>query len=149
MVCSTIGDLAQPPSPGITYVIDEDGSQRFHPDIFHVPRAPIDELTQTNGVSSTYQPESTTRWVSRATQTETGGTKEQAIQTQTDVPAQYGTTAYWLEKRMGRPNAPQGDDHVELYRQVAIHHHGLDCLGLDSSGLRGFSDSDCNKYKAA
>ena len=46
MVCSTIGDLARLPSPGITYVVDEDGSQRFHPDIFHAPQAPIDEPTQ-------------------------------------------------------------------------------------------------------
>jgi Chromo (CHRromatin Organisation MOdifier) domain len=61
MVCSTIGDLAQLPSPGITYVINEDGSQRFHPDIFHAPRAPVDELTQTDGSTSTYQPESATR----------------------------------------------------------------------------------------
>ena len=115
MVCSTIGDLARPPSPGSTYVVDEDGSQRFHPDIFHTPQAPIDELTQTDGSPSTYQPESATRWVSRATQMEAGGMVEQAIQTWTNAPAQYGTTAYWLEKRMGCPNAPQGDAHPELY----------------------------------
>jgi hypothetical protein len=65
--------------PGITYVIDENGSQRFHPDIFHVPQAPIDELTQTDGSASTYQSETATHWVSHATQTETSGTKEQAI----------------------------------------------------------------------
>ena len=45
MVCSTIRDLAQLPLPGITYVINKDGSQRFHPDIFHTPWAPIDKLT--------------------------------------------------------------------------------------------------------
>ena len=149
MVCSTIGDLAQPPSLGITYVVDKDGSQRFHPDIFHAPRAPVDEPTQTDGSSSTYQPESATRCVSQAMQTEMGGMKEQAIQMRTDVPAQYGTTVYWLEKRMGCPNAPQGDDHTESYRQVAIYRHGLDCLGLNSGSLRGFSDSDCDKYEVA
>ena len=74
---------------------------------------------------------------------------EQAIQTPIDIPAEYGTTAYWLEKQTGRPNAPQGDAHLEPYRQVAVHCHGLDHLGLDSSGLRGFSDSDCDKYEAA
>jgi hypothetical protein len=50
---------------------------------------------------------------------------------------------------MGHPTATEGDNHIELYRQVAIHHHGLDCLGLNSGGLRGFSDSDCNKYEVA
>ena len=145
MVCSTIGDLARPPSPGITYVINEDGSQRFHPDIFHLPQAPIDEPTQTNGSTLTYQRESTTRWVSHATQIETSGTKEQAVQTRADVPTQYGTTAYWLEKQMGHPTAPQGDDHAEPYRQDAVHSHRLDHLGLDSSSLHGFSDSDCDK----
>ena len=50
---------------------------------------------------------------------------------------------------MGCPNAPQGDDHTESYRQVAIHRHGLDCLGLNSSSLHGFSDSDCDKYEVA
>jgi hypothetical protein len=149
MVCSLIGDLARPPSPGITYVVDEDGLKRFHPDIFHAPRAPIDEPTQTDGSSSTYQPESATRWVSRVTQTETSGTKEQAVQTRTDVLAQYGTTAYWLEKRTGRPNAPQGSTHPEPHWQVAVHHHGLDRLGLDSGGLHGFSDSDSDKYEEA
>jgi hypothetical protein len=82
-------------------------------------------------------------------QMETGGMKEQAIQTWPDVPAQYGTTAYWLEKQMGRPNAPQGDTHPELYWQVAVHYHGLDHLGLDFRGLCGFSDSDSDKYEAA
>ena len=60
MVCSTIWDLARPPLLGITYVINEDGSQRFHPDIFHAPWAPIDELTQTDGSASTYQSETAT-----------------------------------------------------------------------------------------
>jgi hypothetical protein len=82
-------------------------------------------------------------------QTETSGMKEQAIQTWTDVPAQFGTTAYWLEKRTGHPTAPQGDDHIEPYRQVAVHSHRLDRLGLDFSSLHGFSDSDCDKYEAA
>jgi hypothetical protein len=75
--------------------------------------------------------------------------KEQAIQMRTDVPAQYGTTAYWLEKQTGCPNALQGDTHLESYRQVAVHRHGLDCLGLDSGGLYGFSDGDSDKYEAA
>jgi hypothetical protein len=50
---------------------------------------------------------------------------------------------------MGRPNAPQGNAHPEPYWQVAVHRHRLDCLGLDSGSLRGFSDSDCDKYEAA
>jgi hypothetical protein len=82
-------------------------------------------------------------------QTETSGIKEQAIQTRTNVPAQYGITTYWLEKQMGRPTASQGDNHVELYRQVAVHNHRLDHLGLNSGGLHEFSNSDCDKYEAA
>ena len=50
---------------------------------------------------------------------------------------------------MGRPTAPPGDDHIESYRQVAVHNHRLDCLGLDSGSLHGFSDSGCDKYEAA
>jgi hypothetical protein len=50
---------------------------------------------------------------------------------------------------MGCPTAPQGDDNIEPYRQVAVHSHRLDRLGLNSSGLRGFSDSDCDKYEVA
>ena len=63
--------------------------------------------------------------------------------------SQYGMTTYWLEKRTGCPTAPQGGDHIEPYRQVAIHNHGLDHLGLNSGSLCGFSDSDCDKHEAA
>jgi hypothetical protein len=50
---------------------------------------------------------------------------------------------------MGCPTPTEGGDHIESYWQVAIHHHRLDHLGLDSGRLRGSSDSDCDKYKVA
>jgi hypothetical protein len=149
MVCTTIGNMARLPLPGITYIVNKNGLQRFYSDIFYILWAPIDKPTQTNGGTSTYQSKISTRWISYTMQTEISGIKEQAIQTQDDVSAPYRMTAYWLEKWTGHPNPTERGDHIEPYWQVAIHYHGLDHLGLNSGSPHGFSNSDCNKYEAA
>jgi hypothetical protein len=81
------------------------------------------------------------KWDCKWTQTEEEtptSMEERAVQTDDRPP--YGTTNYWLDVSSGPPNSTSQSSNPRLTRQLAIHPHTLDRLGLDSRGLQKFGD---------
>jgi hypothetical protein len=151
MVYTTLGSLHRSETPEHDFfTIDENGNKII--DFLHAPRLPTNTPTQvdTKSLQVGRVPPFGRRWDCKWTQTEeetTASTEERAVQTDDRPP--LGTTDYWLDVSSGPQNSTSQSSNPRLTRQLAIHPHTLDRLGLDFGGLQKFSDDSFHTNDAA
>jgi hypothetical protein len=143
MVYTTLGSLQRSETPEHDFfTVDENGNKIIN--FLHVPWLPTNPLTQvdTESLQVGRSLPFGRRWDCKWTQTDKetpASTQEQAIQT--DDCLSYGSTDYWLDVSSGPQNSTSQSGNPRIMRQLAIHTHLLDQLGLDSGGLQKFSDN--------